>query len=87
MCESFVRGMAGKNQVERFVRVQSDVNPHEWAFRHTMPEPGVKVQGRVVIANDRFYIVQAIGDAEYIGNSSTNDVVQSLGIMTEASKE
>lgn len=87
MCESFVRGMAGKNKVEQFGRVQSDVNAHEWTFRHTMPEPGVKVQGRVVIANERFYIVQAIGDAAYLGDASTKDVIQSLAVTTEASKE
>jgi hypothetical protein len=38
------------------------------------------------VADDRFFIVQAIGNEEFVSSESTDAIVESLAIVSETSK-
>jgi hypothetical protein len=86
MIGQLVRGMAGKHELLEFTRVESDVCLGEWTFRHQSETAGDVVRGRILVADDRFFIVQAIGNEEFVSSESTDAIVESLAIVSETSK-
>jgi hypothetical protein len=50
-------------------------------------EARLTVQGRLLIANDRPYVVQVIGSSDNPRYASNDSVVQSIAVVTDASRE
>jgi hypothetical protein len=83
---TFVHSMAGQNKVIQFQRVNSEISEDAWDFRYDSQDADSWVLGRIISADDRFYVLQAIGNEAFLDSASTEAIVNSLAVTRSDDK-
>ena len=78
----FTSGMAGKKPLSQFERIDCKACENAWDFQYESADASFAIRGRILAAEDRFYVLQVAGNSQFLTSDSAQNMIDSLNITT-----